>query len=101
MRLAVLNCSAVLMFGLAPTAFALTPKSGEPVLAVSVWPAEPIIRSIAASDARILWLSPGGQVAIVQSSETKDLAAALYRNGASIVLAADLFSACLPTRTPR
>jgi hypothetical protein len=86
----------VLLSGLAPVVLALCPRPGEPVAVVTFVPDAPLPRAIAAAGGQILWMSTHGHVAVLHASRP-DLVEALYRAGATLVLAASPLSGCLPT----
>jgi hypothetical protein len=78
---------------------ALVPRSGEPVVVLTLFPDAPIPHAVAASGAPILWLSAGGYVAVV-SSTGRDAAADLRRGGAFLVLAAGPLGTCMQGQRP-
>ncbi len=90
-----LTCAMVTGCGLAPVALALAPRPGEPVAVLTPFPDAPVPRSVAASGAPILWLSPGGHVAVL-GAVGRDGTSDLRRAGALLVLAAGPLGACLP-----
>lgn len=94
-RATLLTGALVAVCGLAPAALALAPRPGEPVAVLTLFPDAPIPRAVAASGAPILWLSPGGHVAVLDAAG-RDTAADLHRAGALLVLAAGPLGACLP-----
>ncbi|UYW31956.1 hypothetical protein [Methylorubrum extorquens] len=94
-RATLLTGALVAGCGLAPTALALAPRPGEPVAVLTLFPDAPIPRAVAASGAPILWLSPGGHVAVLDAAG-RDTDADLRRAGALLVLAAGPLGACLP-----
>lgn len=94
-RTFALTCAMVTGCGLAPAALALAPRPGEPVAVLTLFPDAPVPRAVAASGAPILWLSPGGHVAVVDAAR-HDTVADLRRAGALLVLAAGPLGACLP-----
>lgn len=85
--------------GLAPAALALAPRPGEPVAVITPFPDAPVPHAVAASGARILWLSAGGHVVVVDIAGS-DAAAELRRSGALLVLAAGPLGTCLPGFQP-
>lgn len=96
----VLRASAlVAACGLAPAALALAPRSGRPVVVLTLMPDAPIPRAVAGSGASILWLSSGGHVAVLHA-DGRDVAADLRRHGAYLVAAAGPLGGCLPGFLP-
>lgn len=93
------TCGLVMACGLIPAALALAPRPGEPVVALTLFPDAPMPHAVAASGARLLWLLPGGHVAVL-AGDTPDLAANLRRSGTLLVLAAGPLGACLPGTRP-
>lgn len=89
----------VLACALAPVSLALTPRDGEAVLVLTLWPDSVIPSLIAASGASVLAGSSGGHLVVVPEA-TPALVTSLYRNGAALVLAAALFGGCLSARPP-
>ncbi|WP_244537544.1 hypothetical protein [Methylobacterium sp. yr596] len=81
--------------GLAPVALALAPRPGEPVAVLTLFPDAPVPKAVAASGVPILWLSPGGHVAVLDAAG-RDAAADLRRTGALLILAAGPLGTCMP-----
>lgn len=88
----------VLSCGIAPVALALAPRPGETVIVLTLRPDAAIPRPILGSNARILTASPQGHFVTVPDA-SRDLVADLYRNGATLVLAAAPLIGCLPRGT--
>ena len=82
--------------GLAPAALALSPRSGEPVAVLTLFPDAVLPRAVTRTDARILWMSANGRVVVLHSSQP-NLVSVLYRDGATLVLAASFLSGCMPS----
>ncbi|MGE7157164.1 hypothetical protein ACQKJ1_25935 [Methylorubrum rhodesianum] len=97
---ASLTCALVAGCGLAPAALALVPRPDEPVAAITLFPDAPVPKAVAASGLALLWLSPGGHVAVLDAAG-RDAAADLRRAGVLLVLAAGPLGACLPGYRPR
>lgn len=88
--------SFALICGLTPVALALSPRPGEPVAVLTLFPDAALPRSVASIDARILWMSAYGHVVILHLARP-DLVGGLYRGGATLVLAASPLGGCLPS----
>lgn len=95
LRMVVQASTLVVACGLTPAALALTPRSGQPVVVLTLSPDAPIPRAVAESGAPILWLSSGGHIAVVHA-DGRDVAADLRRHGAYLIAAAGPLSGCLP-----
>lgn len=88
----------ILSCGMAPVALALAPRPGETVIVLTLRPDGAIPRPVLVSNARILTASPQGHFVTVPEA-SRDLVADLYRNGATLVLAAAPLVGCLPRGT--
>ena len=85
----------ILLCGLGPATLSLSPRHDEPVAVLRLSPDELTPAAIAGVDVRILWMSPRGHILIL-SSAPPNLVWALYREGATLVVAATAVSGCLP-----
>ena len=85
----------IVVCGLGPASLALSPRHDEPVAVLRLRPYELLPGVVASADARILWISARGHLLIL-SSASPDLVSALYRDGATLVVAATAVSGCLP-----
>jgi hypothetical protein len=89
----------ILFCALAPVTLALKPKSGQPVAVITLMPVAHIPAAIAATDARIITLLGGGRVIILDAA-SPELIVNLYRDGATLIVAA-LFAGCGTTTAAR
>ena len=86
----------IVLCALGPVSLALSPRQDEPVAVLRLRPSELLPEAVANADARIVWMSARGHLLIL-SSATPDLMSALYRDGASLIVAATAVSGCLPS----
>ena len=91
----VMSLGFASLCALAPVALALDPRPGRPIAVVTLMPDAPLPTAVAATEARILWMSSQGRIVILDAA-TPDLIAALYRGGATLVVSAALFAGCSP-----
>lgn len=81
--------------GLGPASLALSPRHDEPIAILRLRPSELVPTAVADTDARIVWMSARGHLLIL-SNATPGLVRTLYRDGATLVVAAGAVSSCLP-----
>lgn len=81
--------------GLLPVVLSLVPRPGEAVVVLTLWPDASVPRAILATEASVLTASTHGHLVIVPEASS-GLVAALYQNGATLVLAAAPLGGCLP-----
>ena len=91
----ILALCFIVLCGLGPVALSLSPRQDEPIVVLRLRPNELLPPAIANADARIVWMSARGHLLIL-SSAPPGLVSALYRDGATLVVAAAAVSGCLP-----
>jgi len=91
----ILALGFVVLCGLGPTSLSLSPRHDEPVAVLRLRPDGLLPVVVADAEARILWMSARGHLLIL-SSASPELVRALYREGATLVVAATAVSGCLP-----
>ena len=91
----VLAIGFIVLCGLGPPCLSLRPRHDAPVAVLRLRPRELVPSAADAADARIMWMSARGHLLILRSAPP-GLVSALYREGATLVVAAAAVSGCLP-----
>lgn len=91
----ILTLGFIGLCGLGPVGLSLSPRENDPIAVLRLRPGAVLPAIVADSDVRILWMSARGHLLIL-SAAPPGFVQSLYREGATLVVAANAVSGCSP-----